>query len=87
MSNLTTDVRRHENDVPRQLSDLPARHAHVSAFDRVSLRLSVWLLVRNTARVEHRADRAVRAARVRHELAREARERAFEREWLLRPTR
>lgn len=87
MTNLTTDVRRHENDVTRQLPPLSEQHAHLSTLDRLSLRLSVWLLERSLSRVEHLTDRAQRAARVRHEQEREARERAFEREWLLRPTR
>ncbi|NLE87454.1 MAG: hypothetical protein GX607_13775 [Myxococcales bacterium] len=87
MSNLTTAERQHQNDVVRRLPDLPALQTHLSLVDRVSLRLSVWLLQRSLSRVEHRADRAQRAARVRLEQEREARERAYEREWLLRPTR
>lgn len=78
MSYSQLDVRE-QRDLAQQHPALDAPRAHVSLSDRLALRLGLWLLVRSTARVQHRTAHSEHTERVRRERDREARELAYER--------
>lgn len=84
MNTTLSHVRSLDRDEQHLRSDVASLPRPVSALDRLSLRLGLWLLLRSTRRVARMRAHDEQARLVAGHRARDARERAAEREQAVR---